>query len=289
MQTTERYCMGCMRDNGGETICRFCGFNESRPHEAFALPLRSWLAGRYMTGAIKDLNGEGITYIAWDSVQQEPVFIREYFPQGFCERYLRLSGVKIHRDQAKTYDEGMDAFISLAEDLSRMGALQGLLPVRDIFEDNGTAYYAYESVESIKLKEFLLRNGGTLKWDQARPLFLSIIPTLTALHGAGILHCGISHDTLLVGRDGKMRVTGFCIEQVRNARSDFKSQLFSGYAAIEQYGFKGQIGSATDVYALGAAIYRTLVGRPPPPATERVTDDRMTIPYFIAQNLPEDV
>lgn len=289
MQNTDRLCMGCMNDNGGEQLCPICGYDEQSPQPENALPARSWMGdGRYLVGKVIEQNGEGITYLGWDNDSDTIVWIREYFPAGLCER-LTDGAVRVLLGSEAAFEEGKTAFLTLNQTLARLRELPCLLPVVDIFEGAGTVYCVKQAVSGITLREFLLRNGGTLKWEQARPLFLPLLSALKTLHNAGVVHRGISPDTLLVGRDGKIRLKDFLIPAARTARSDMSAQLYPGFAAIEQYGFDGQPGPWTDVYGFAATLFRVLVGNPPPEATERVTDDHMTIPAKVAQNLPHHV
>lgn len=288
MQNTDRLCMGCMNDNGGEQICPICGYDKSSPQNTAFLSTRTWLNERYLVGKMLDSNGEGVTYFGWDNATDSIVQIREYCPTGLCER--RADGsLNIADGSEYTYNEGLLAFMEMARTLSNLKDVDALMKIQDIFEANGTAYYIVQTVSGITLREFLLRNGGTLTWEQARPLFMPLLTALQTLHGAGIIHRGISPDTLLVGRDGIIRITGFCIPEGRTARTEMTAQLFPGFAAIEQYGFDGQQGSWTDVYGFAATLFRTLIGNPPPEATERVTDDNMTIPGKLAQQIPQYV
>ena len=188
-----------------------------------------------------------------------------------------------------TFNEQLDQFLELARALARLSGMPALLPVTDIFEANGTAYYVTETISAISLKEFLVRNGGLLSWEQARPLLMPVLTTLSALHEEGVVHRAVSPDTIIIGRDGRARLIGFCVPDARTARTEMSAQLFPGYAAIEQYGFESQQGPWTDVYGFCATLYRVLVGNPPPEATERVTSDRMIIPAKIAQTLPRNV
>lgn len=288
MQNTDRLCMGCMNDNGGEQICPICGYDKDTPQNAAFLSTHTWLKNRYLVGKVLDSNGEGVTYFGWDNESDTIVHIREYCPTGLCVRNADGT-VKINEGAEYTFNEGLLTFTELAKTLSSLKDVDALLKVYDVFEEGGTAYYVVQTVSGITLREFLLRNGGTLKWEQARPLFMPLLSALKTLHGAGIIHRGISPDTLLVGRDGIIRITGFCIPEARTARTNMTAQLFSGFAAIEQYGFDGQQGSWTDVYGFAATLFRTLIGNPPPEATERVTNDNMTIPGNIAQELPPHV
>lgn len=168
-----------------------------------------------------------------------------------------------------------------------MRGLSALILVFDIVEDHGTAYAISEYMEGVSLREYLLRSpSGYLSWEQARILFMPVLSTLGTLHSAGIIHRGISPTTLIVGKNGKMRITGFSIWQARTARGDLTAQLFPGYAAIEQYGFEGQQGPWTDIYAFSAVLYRTLIGSTPLEATSRVTNDRLMVPGKFAEQLP---
>ena len=104
------------------------------------------------------------------------------------------------------------AFLELWRKLARMRGLSALILVFDIVEDHGTAYAISEYMEGVSLREYLLRSpSGYLSWEQARILFMPVLSTLGTLHSAGIIHRGISPTTLIVGKNGKMRITGFSI------------------------------------------------------------------------------
>jgi serine/threonine protein kinase len=285
----DRLCMGCMNDKGDETICPVCGFNENSPQNPAYMPVRTMLDGRYLIGKVLDSNGDGVTYIAWDCEENVQVRIREYMPRNFCNRGDDKHSIVPVIGSETVFHDKMEQFLDLARALARLSDLPALFPVTDIFESNNTSYYVTESVRSITLHDFLLRNGGSLTWDQIRPLILPVINTLSELHAEGVVHGGISPDTLMVGRDGKIRISGFSISDVRSARTDMNSQLYSGFASIEQYGFDGKQGPWTDVYGIAATLFRVLVGNPPPEANERVTNDCMIIPAKIAQSMPKSV
>ena len=65
---TGNLCMNCMSDTAGKTECPNCGFSSAEPQMNHALPYRTMLQNRYLVGRAKQSNGEGITYIGYDSV-----------------------------------------------------------------------------------------------------------------------------------------------------------------------------------------------------------------------------
>lgn len=287
MQNLERFCMGCMTDNNGEQVCSICGFDGSTYDEPNALPLRTVLAERYVVGKAIAVNGEGFTYLGFDTLTEDVVEISEYFPAGICERQGNGS-VKISDSASFVFNEGILNFIELNKTLGALADVSALYRVIDIFEINQTAYCVREHLPGIPLKEFLIRNGGVLTWEQVRPLFLPLLTAIRTLHKHGVIHGGISPETLIVGRDGRVRITDFCIPAVRNAKSEMTAQLFPGFAAIEQY--RGDvITEATDVYGFAATMFRTLTGNPPPDSKQRLQQDNMTFPKSVAEQVPRSV
>ena len=286
MMNTDHLCMSCMREIGDENQCPYCGFHADSPQLAPYLPLRTVVAERYLAGKLLDYNGDGATYMGWDLEMNAPVTIREFLPDSIAERREDLTLVPMAGCEI-TYRDCYQSFLELWRKLARMRGLSALILVFDIVEDHGTAYAIFEYMEGVSLREYLLRSpSGYLSWEQARILFMPVLSTLGTLHSAGIIHRGISPTTLIVGKNGKMRITGFSIWQARTARGDLTAQLFPGYAAIEQYGFEGQQGPWTDIYAFSAVLYRTLIGSTPLEATSRVTNDRLMVPGKFAEQLP---
>lgn len=286
MMNTDHLCMSCMREIGDENQCPYCGFHADSPQLAPYLPLRTVVAERYLAGKLLDYNGDGATYMGWDLEMNAPVTIREFLPDSIAERREDLTLVPMAGCEI-TYRDCYQSFLELWRKLARMRGLSALILVFDIVEDHGTAYAISEYMEGVSLREYLLRSpSGYLSWEQARILFMPLLSTLGTLHSAGIIHRGISPTTLIVGKNGKMRITGFSIWQARTARGDLTAQLFPGYAAIEQYGFEGQQGPWTDIYAFSAVLYRTLIGSTPLEATSRVTNDRLMVPGKFAEQLP---
>ncbi|MBQ3563467.1 MAG: PASTA domain-containing protein [Clostridia bacterium] len=281
--------MNCMTEIGEEETCSVCGFSNATENQTGHLPLRTEIKERYVIGTVLDSNGEGVTYIGWDKENDCSVRVREFYPEKIVARDEDGVKLTVSTDNDLLFTQYLGEFIGLAKKLEECSDLNNMFKVIDVFEENGTAYYVTENAKTITLREFLLRNGGLLTWDQFKPLVNPVISTLSALHSKGIIHGGISPETLHVGRDGIVRITGFSIQSIRMENSDLSSQLYPGYAAIEQYGFDGKFGAWTDVYSITATIFRVLVGNPPPEATERVSSDHMIIPAKVVETMPQNL
>lgn len=287
MLNTDKLCPNCMNDSGGERICPVCGCDSTEQNGSDCLPVRSVLANRYTVGRAKKRNGEGITYIGWDNSESAVVTVREYFPAGFAVRNPDNT-VGMKKGGEYTFNEGLMEFMDINRQI-KASELPAHMHVTDVFEENGTVYAILQSISAITLKSFLKKNGGALKWEQARPLFLPLIDTVKGMNDLGIIHGGISTDTILVGRDGKLRISEYSVKNLRKADSPLESELFSGFAAAEQYTSNMYIDAYTDVYGLCAVLFTVLIGSVPPKAVDRLQNDSMTVPSKFAEELPRHV
>lgn len=288
MLNTDRLCPNCMNDNGGQDVCPICGYNSETHNDENMLPERFWISDRYMVGRVISENNEGITYIGWDNTEDTVINIKEYYPSGAVIRNPDKT-VSIVKGKEFAFNEGLMEFIEINRKLL-YSELPSVVPTVAVFEENGTAYAVTNAIQGITLQDFLGRNGGSLKWEQARPLILPLIDTVLGLHSIGIIHGAISPKTIIVGRDGKLRLTGIGISGIRRSGGEIPPQIYSGYAAPEQYGYEDlQVDFNTDVYGLSAVLFRVLIGTVPPSADERVGGDSLTVPAKFADELPRQV
>ena len=287
MISSDKLCMSCMREIGDARKCPHCGYYADSTQISPYLPVRTVIANRYMVGKMLEYNGEGATYIGWDLVEKKAIKIREFIPDSFTIRSTSNLTLQIMRGSETIFRDLRRSFEEMWTKLARLKGLSALISVNDVVEDYGTSYAIYDHFEGITLRDFLLRsNTGYITWERARQLLMPVLSALGTLHSAAIIHRGISPSTLVIGTDGKIKITGFCVGAARTARSDLNSQLYDGYAAIEQYGFDGQQGTWTDIYAFAAVLYRTLIGSDPISAKERMTNDRLMVPGKFAEALP---
>lgn len=285
--TADNLCMGCMKEIGNAQQCPFCGFHNDTVAPAPYLPLRTVIGGRYTVGKVISASGDGVTYIAWDNESRETVTVREFLP---VENITRLQGqteVTVNEDSRLVFYDSVREFLALNRKLAMSRNLSALIPVIDIIEENNTAYAVSEYLETITLRDFLLKSRtGYLGWDRVKTLMMPVLTTVASLHSMDIYHRGISPNTLVLGRDGKLRLTGFMISSARCLKTRVKPEMFPGYAAIEQYHDVDDTGAWTDVYGIAAVIYRALIGSTPAEASERITNDKLMIPPRFAEALP---
>ena len=284
----ETLCMNCMHEIGEEKQCPYCNFRNESPQFPPYLPHRTVIGGRYVLGNVIDANGDGVTYIAFDIERKAVVEVREFLPDTLAIRDENSNKLLIKQEKANFYMSCLASFLDLYRKLARMRGLSALILVLDIIEENNTGYAVIEHMDgAVTLRDYLLSaNEGYISWEEARILFMPVLSTLSTLHSAGIIHRGISPNTLYVCADHKIRIGGFSISECRNTGSGIAAEIFSGYAPVEQFGIKAPAGPWTDIYAFAAVLYRSLIGSTPIESTERMQNDRMMIPAKFAEQIP---
>lgn len=284
-----RLCLGCMNELEIDGTCSHCSYGDSTFRIQPYLAPGTTLDDRYLVGRLLTYNGEGASYISYDNVAHEKVVIREYFPDTFCTRSRSSDSVTVNPDCLAKYKTYMSEFAEVNKTLSRLRTLQNIQPAIDLFVQNNTTYAVYPYVEGLSLKKFLQSNSGRLSWEQVKKMFPPVFTTLSLTHNAGVIHRGISPENILVTTRGELKICGFCISAIRTSNSELTPELYSGYAAPEQYSSLEWQGSWTDVYAISAVLYRILTGCVPTEAYRRIGNDDLIEPIQINPDIPADI
>lgn len=287
MKNTDNLCMNCFNELTSGSVCEECGYDNDSTVDIIYLQPRTILGDKYVIGKLVAHESDAAVYMGYDTRLGEVVTIREFLPKGIAVRLEGNLDVHIRERYRSSFDRLKNSFVNLWSTIIKIKNLSAVIPAYDVFEMNSTAYAVSEHMESISLREFLLRNPeGNIDWDRARIMFMPVLTTLEALHSNGIIHGGICPDNLLLCRDGKVRLKGFCISEANTISSELDFNVNDGYTALEQYDNNHKMCPATDIYAFSACIFRALVGQNPPDAKSREANDKLMIPNTIAEKIP---
>ncbi|MBE6806722.1 MAG: PASTA domain-containing protein [Ruminococcaceae bacterium] len=286
-----KLCMGCMNPlPEGTTVCAVCGFDlakEQNPEHC--LPITTALQGHYIVGRCLGAYSDHLLYLAYDRQLREPCFIQEFYPDGLCHRDT-IGGVQPNEGCDQVFENFADWFRNNMRTLARLRELPALVPVYDIFEENGTVYAASDYCQGMTLTKKIKLSGGRLSWSEARPLFMPLLSTLAQLNEAGIYHMAVCPDNIVIGADGKARLRNFSLPASHQAGTNLKPMLQPGFAAPEQYQADVPMGDYTDVYGIAATLFRTVTGNELPAGDNRAKNsDDLFMSAEVAQELSQPV
>lgn len=281
-------CMGCMNDKTYDGPCKLCGYSEDMPYIPSYLAPKTLLNERYIIGKVISYNGEGAVYIGYDTATGTRVTVKEYMPDTLCKRRKGEEAVSVNPETTPLYKTYLSEFIDLNRTLMKSRGMAHLQTVLDVFTENNTAYVVFEYINGITLKTYLANSAGSMTWEQAKELFPPIFTTLSLVHAEGIIHRGISPSTIFVTDKMELKLAGFSIAAARTTKTEIACEVFSGFAAPEQYVTNGANGTWTDVYGIAAVLYRALTGCVPAESIAR-TEGSLLEPMMINRNIPQNV
>lgn len=289
MTEINRLCLGCMNEKENDGPCEKCGYSNDAPYLPSYLAPGTVLNDRYIAGKLLSYNGEGATYIGFDKVTGTKVTIKEYMPDTLCSRKKGDPQIIVDPNQLPLYKTYMSEFVELNKALLKARSMTHIQTVLDIFPQNNTAYVIFEFINGITLKNYLANCSGELTWDRVKELFPPILTTLSLVHSAGIIHRGISPQTILVTEKNELKLIDFQISAGRTTGTEIACEMYPGYSAPEQYSSAEWQGTWTDVYGISATLYRVLTGCVPAESISRLGNDNCPEPMVINRNVPSHV
>lgn len=214
--------------------------------------------------------GFGITYLAYDANLDQRVAIKEYLPMELAVREGNHSVYPASQAQDERYQWGLDRFLSEARTLAKFKH-SAIVRVLSVFEENNTAYMVMEYQRGQSLQQILERER-TLSEVDLTAMVKPMLDGLESIHAAGFIHRDIKPANIFVNDEGYPVLLDF--GSARQALGEHTRTLTSvvspGYAPFEQYYSKSdRQGPWTDIYGLGATLYRCISGLQPMAAIDR--------------------
>jgi WD40 repeat protein len=203
------------------------------------------VAGYTILG-ILGTGGMGVVYKAQQTALRRVVALK-----------MILHGDYAGEDQRRRFQAEAEAIAALQH--------PHIVQVHEVGSHNGVAYFSLEYCGGGSLEKQL--DGTPWEPKRAAALVQTLAGAIQAAHQQGLVHRDLKPGNVLLTSDGTPKVTDFGLVKRLDVPGHTQSNAIVGtpsYMAPEQAGGNGvHVGTAADVYALGAILYELLSGRPP--------------------------
>ncbi|MDE6309463.1 MAG: serine/threonine protein kinase, partial [Muribaculaceae bacterium] len=245
--------------------------------------------GKYRIRRFIAQGGFGITYEGEHVLLGQRIAIKEFFAGNFCQRDSD-GNVSCTQVSAPLVDKLRGKFIAEARTLHQLNH-PGIVKVHDVFEENGTAYYVMDFIDGESLDSVIKRHNGKLPESLLRKYLDDVTDALSYLHQRNRLHLDIKPANIMIDRSsGRAKLIDFGVsKQYDEENGQNTSTLVGktpGYAPIEQLNSDVQkFTPATDIYALGATLYKALSGIVPPSPSEILEEGLPPLPSDVSPQM----
>lgn len=244
--------------------------------------------GKYKIVRFISSGGFGCTYEAEHILLKKRVAIKEFFVKDFCNRDETTSQISVGiTSKTALVSKLKSKFIAEAQSLCSLEH-PNIVHVFDVFEENGTAYYVMDYIDGLSLND-LVKNNGPMAEQKAVGYIMQVADALKYVHSQNRLHLDIKPGNIMVDENDKAVLIDFgASKQYDEEGGENTSTLLGktpGYAPLEQMGNDVvKFLPSTDIYALGATLYKLLTGNTPPSASLLASGETLdAMPSFISE------
>ena len=234
--------------------------------------------GKYRIEGVLGQGGFGITYLASQVALNRKVTIKEFFMEELCNRDEQTSQVSVpSMGSVDTVARFRAKFVKEAQTIAALNNPH-IIHIHDIFEENGTAYYVMDYLSGGSLSD-LVQRDGVLAEATALGYIRQVADALSYIHARNINHLDIKPSNVLIDGNGNAVVIDFGLskryDETGSQTSTTPVGISHGFAPLEQYqpGGVSTFSPTTDIYSLGATLYKLLSGQTPPNATALLDAD----------------
>lgn len=162
-----------------------------------------------------------------------------------------------------------------------------VVPVYDVLEAYGQVFIAMELVVGRSLRQWMA--AGPRDWKAVVDVFLDAGVGLSAAHAAGIVHGDVKPGNILVGDDGRVKVTDFGLASLVSEHSGEATGVRGtpAYLAPEQRAGR-PCDALGDQYSFCVSLHEALVGALPGTRPPRLAGLPRGVRRVLARGLLED-
>jgi serine/threonine-protein kinase len=195
--------------------------------------------------------------------------VRKLGAGGMADVYLaedqelgRRLAIKILNDRHAHDDQFVERFRREAKNAAGLSH-PNIVSIYDRGEADGTYYIAMEYLEGRTLKELIVRNGPTpvpIAIDYTR----QILSAISFAHRNGVVHRDIKPHNIVVGRDGRLKVTDFGIARSGASQMTEAGSIIGTAQYLSPEQARGaHVDQRSDIYSVGVVLYEMLTGEVP--------------------------
>ncbi|WP_159731223.1 protein kinase [Methylosinus sp. Ce-a6] len=181
--------------------------------------------------------------------------------------------------------------------LSSMPGHPSIVAVRDFFPSEAEDRYflVTEDTPGQALRLHIEKPTLALTFDQKIRIAEDLLNALEHLEAHKVVHRNISPSNILVGSDGRIRLTGFDFarpgaDYSRTIAQEIVDDLEPKYMAPEIHGEPGAASSFSDIFSVGLVLYELFVGEPPFKTTMELFEQKAVFavkPSELRPDLPQ--
>ncbi|HEX8396085.1 MAG TPA: serine/threonine-protein kinase, partial [Pyrinomonadaceae bacterium] len=139
-----------------------------------------------------------------------------------------------------------------------------IVQVYDFLTNGGRAVLVTEFIEGLTLEDLLKRKGIFSIVDTVQ-IALTVAEALEAAHNIGIIHRDIKPSNIMINTAGDIKLLDFGIAKLQDTTSEAITQVGTivgtpAYISPEQIEAENKVDIRSDLYSLGAVMYRMLTG-----------------------------
>ncbi len=206
--------------------------------------------GKYEIRSQLGAGGMGAVYLAFDTLIEREV------------------AIKVLSQEVANSTVALQRFLQEARSIGRLNN-PNVVSIYEIDRWNGQYYLVMELLSGGSLAE-LVDKRGPLPWQEACQLIAQAASGLAAAHSAGMVHRDIKPENLMLTKEGLVKVVDFGLSKLVDAANDTRTAVTKQgqilgtpqYMSPEQFE-STEVDSRTDIYSLGASLYRLLTARFP--------------------------